>query len=293
MTRYYIYALLANVFWSFSFIWMKQALSAYQPLTVVLFRVGIAAMLMLAISKVMRKLQKVQPADLARLALLSFFEPFMYFMGESYGLQYLSPTVASVIVALIPLFTTIAAWFFHGERMSLWNYIGLVVSFAGVALVVVNTATGMLVSPKGVALEFVAVLSSIGFAVVLKRVADRYNGFTIVCYQNLFGALFFLPLWIGLEMPSTVYAPFHSGAFTAIVLLAVFSSSLAFVFYTAGIRRLGLNRTAMFINIMPVFVAVFSYFIFDERLGFQKIAGIAIVISGLFIAGKQAKRTVI
>ena len=222
------------------------------------------------------------------MVLLSFFEPFLYFMGESFGLKYVSSTVAAVIVATIPLFTPFAAWYFFKEKLSGANLAGLVISFAGVSLVVFDLSTGLSASPLGIGLEFIAVLSTIGYAVILKKMVATYNGYTIISYQNLIGAFMFLPFWAMFEAKGTLATPFSPTAFAAIVKLAVFASILGFIFFTYSIRHIGINKSNMFINLIPVFVAFFSFFILGDEITLQKMAGIAVVIAGLFLA--QLKR---
>ena len=286
--KYFGSALLAMFFWSFSFVWFKVAYKAYDPMTVVLIRLSLATAIMFVIAKIIGKLQPLQKGDLRWMFLLSFFEPFLYFMGESFGLKYVSPTVAAVIVATIPLFTPLAAWYFHKEKMSWANFAGLSISFVGVSLVVLDNSFKFSASPLGVTLEFLAVLSTIGYAIILKKLTHNYNGYTIISYQNLFGAFMFLPFWAIFEAGKTFQTPFNQEAFMAIVKLAIFASILGFIFFTYSIRHLGINKSNMFINVMPVFVVVFSFFILGEEINGQKIAGILIVISGLFLA--QLKR---
>ena len=275
-------------FWSFSFVWFKVAYEAYEPMTVVLIRLTLAAAIMFAVAKAIGKLQKVKKSDLGWMVLLSFFEPFLYFMGESFGLKYVSSTVAAVIVATIPLFTPFAAWYFFKEKLSGANLAGLVISFAGVSLVVFDLSTGLSASPLGIGLEFIAVLSTIGYAVILKKMVATYNGYTIISYQNLIGAFMILPFWAMFEAKGTLATPFSPTAFAAIVKLAVFASILGFIFFTYSIRHIGINKSNMFINLIPVFVAFFSFFILGDEITLQKMAGIAVVIAGLFLA--QLKR---
>ncbi|MCW0483417.1 DMT family transporter [Gaoshiqia sediminis] len=287
-TQYYGAALLAMFFWSFSFVWFKVAYKAYDPMTVVLFRLSLSTAIMFVFAKLIGKLQPLKKSDFGLMVLLSFFEPFLYFMGESYGLKYVSPTVASVIVATIPLFTPMAAWYFHKEKISWANFAGLTISFLGVSLVVFDRTLGFTASPLGVSLEFVAVLSTIGYAILLKRLTNHYNGYTIISYQNLFGSFMFLPFWSVFEAEKTFQTPFHPEAFGAIVKLAIFASILGFIFFTYSIRHLGINKSNMFINVMPVFVVIFSYFILGDEINAQKIIGVTVVIAGLFLA--QLKR---
>lgn len=284
-------ALGAIFFWSFSFVWFKIAFIAYKPITVVLFRLLIAALLILVIARLLKRLQKPDKKDYRLFFLIAFFEPFLYFLGESYGLQYVSSTVAAVIVATIPLFTPLAAWYFHQEKISLMNLFGMVISFAGVGLVVLNGSFRLEASPLGVGLEFMAVLSAVGYSIVLKSLASRYNTLTILAYQNIIGVMLFLPIWLAIDFKDFTQTPFHPQAFRAILLLAVFSSTLAFVFFTQSIRKIGVTRSNTFTNLIPVFVAIMAFFILKDELGLQKIMGIMVVVSGLFLSQLKRKDT--
>ena len=211
-------------------------------------------------------------------------------MCESYGLKYVSSTVASVIVATIPLFSPIAAWYFYKEKLGRTNLMGLVITFFGVSLVVLDTSFNFTASPLGVSLEFLAVSGAIGYASVLKGISHRYNTFTIITYQNLIGAIFFLPFWFGFEFQDFTQVTFNPKAFGAIIKLAVFASTFSFILFTYSVRNIGINRSNIFINLIPVFVAIISYLILGDQLDFHQMVGIAVVISGLFLAQINWKR---
>jgi len=279
----YFTALGAAFFWGFSFVWFKIAFLAYKPITVVLFRLIISAALILVIAWALKRLQKPTKKDFKLFFLMAFFEPFLYFLGESYGLTYVSSTVASVIVGTIPLLSPIAAWYFFREKVTWKNAVGFIFSFAGVALVVLDSSFRFDAAPIGVGLEFIAVFAAIGYSIVLRHVVSRYN-------QNMIGIFLFLPIWLIVDLNDFLSTPFHPQAFRAIVLLAVFASTLAFVFFTQSIRQIGVNRSNTFVNLIPVFVAVLSFFILKEELGFQKILGILVVIAGLFLAQARRRR---
>ncbi len=282
-------ALGAAFFWSFSFVWFKIAFIAYKPITVVIFRLAISALLIIGIAWALKRLQKPTLKDLKLFVWMAFFEPFIYFMGESYGLKYVSSTVAAVIVATIPLLTPIAAWYFHKEKISRMNVFGLVFSFVGVSLVVLNGSFRFDASPLGVGLEFLAVFAAIAYAIVLKNLASRYNTLTIIAYQNIIGLLLFLPFWLVIDFNDFINTPFHAQAFRAIILLAVFSSTLAFVFFTQSVRHMGVNKANTYINLIPVFVAILAFLILKDELGVQKIMGILVVVAGLFLSQLKKK----
>ncbi len=283
-------ALLSMIFWSFSFVWIKIVYEAYGPLTTILFRLLISSGLLLIFTILSKKLQRIKAGDLKLFILLAFFEPFLYFMGESFGLKYVSSTVASVIVATIPLFTPVAAWYFYKEKLGLTNLFGLIITFLGVSLVVLDSSFQFTASPLGISLEFLAVCGAIGYASLLKGISHRYNTFSIITYQNLIGAVFFLPFWLGFEMKDFILVQFNPEAFLAIIKLAIFASTFSFILFTYSVRNLGINKSNIFINIIPVCVAILAWFILGDQLNFHQLIGIAVVISGLFLAQINWKR---
>lgn len=285
-------ALGAAFFWSFSFIWFKIAYLGYNPITVVIFRLAISAVLITIIAAFLKRLQKPSIKDFWLFVLMAFFEPFIYFLGESYGLKFVSSTVAAVIVATIPLISPVFAWYFFKERLKWMNIAGLAFSFLGVGLVVLNGSFKFDVSPLGVGLEFIAVLAAIAYSLVLRKLVTRYNTLSIIAYQNIIGVVLFLPVWLLVDFNDFISRPFHPEAFRAIILLAVFASTLAFVFFTQSIRQIGVNRSNSFINLIPVFVAILSFFILNEALIGQQIIGILIVVAGLFLAQIKRKRKI-
>lgn len=287
----YIALILAMVCWAFSFIWVKVAYVVYEPLTTTLFRLIIASLFMFIYARIGNKLMKIRPGDFRAFLLLAFFEPFLYFLGESFGLKYISSTMGAIIVSTIPLFSPLAASRFHGETLSRRNLIGIVLSFIGVGIVVFDSSFNLIASPLGIALEFLAVVSAIGYMTVLKGLTKKYNTPTIITYQNFIAIFYFLPCWLIFESRDFINTPFDAPAFIAIIKLAVFASSVAFILYTYSLKNIGINNANMFINLIPVLTAIFAWFILDDPLTLRKLTGIMVVISGLFIAQIKMKGT--
>ena len=80
--------------------------------------------------------------------MLALFEPFFYFLGESFGLTYVSATVGSVLISTIPVIATIGAWIIFKERLKIINYIGIIVSFTGIIIFVMNREGSLIIQYK-------------------------------------------------------------------------------------------------------------------------------------------------
>jgi drug/metabolite transporter (DMT)-like permease len=288
--KLYSAIIIAMVCFSLSFVWFKVANVTYGPLTIVFFRLVISASILFVFAKLSKGLIIPNKKDFKYLFLLAFCEPFLYFMGESFGLQYISSTVAAVIIATIPLFAPIAAYIFYREKINFRNFIGILISFSGVTLVIYELGKGITASPIGVILQFSAVFSAIAYTVVLRKISNRMNNLSIIFFQNLIGAIYFLPFWFIFEKNQLVTIPFDMKAMMAILKLTIFASTVAFIFFSYSVRHMGITKSNLFVNVIPVCTAIFAWIILNDQLTIQKFTGIVVVIAGLFIAQMKFKK---
>ena len=275
---------LATLFWGFSFIWSIKLLQFYEPFTIILLRLVVSTVFLLPIGLFFRKLTPLKKEDLKVMFLLALFEPFLYFIGEAYGLKYVSATVSSVLIATIPLFSPIAAWYFFRERLSPLNLAGILVSVAGVLLVILDKNYQLNASFIGILLLALAVFSAIGYSVLVIKAAKRYNVFSIIFYQNLFGIVLFMPFFFYFDFGRFMAVEITLEILKPLLALAILASSIAFMLFTYGIRELGLVKANSIANIIPVFTAIFSYFFLHEILSYVNILGILVVLCGLFLS---------
>lgn len=281
----YLSAILAMVFWAFSFIWYKEVLVAYKPISLVLMRLIISSVLLIAVTASLGRLNRIKKKDIKTFILMSFLSPFLYFLGESYGVSYMPSTVAAVIIATIPLFSPIGAYYYLNERISIMNFLGIVVSVVGVGLVVFHKGLNLSeVHPIGIAFMLLAVVSALGYSVIVKKLADRYNVFSIVAYQNLIGIFFFLPLFFLLDFKQFIQVVPTWDVIKPLLSLGVFASTFAFIFFTYAIKNLGISKANIFTNAIPVLTAILAFFILNEEITPVKMAGILVVVLGLFLS---------
>ena len=279
----YIAAVLATLLWGFSFVWFKQALLFYNPITIIFLRLIIATIVLNSYIRIVGKPQKISPKDYKMFLLIAFFQPLCYFLGESFGLTYVSATVGSIIISTIPLFTPIFIYLLVKEKLTIYTFIGLIVSFGGVLLLVTKDYSGV-TTLKGVALLFFAVFSAISYGIVVKKLSVNYSGFTIVKWQNTIGLFFFLPIFFIFEYSHFISVQPSIGVILTILKLAIFASAMAFILKVHVIKKIGLINSNIFANLIPVFTAVIAYFILKEPLDLKRVLGILIVICGLFVS---------
>ena len=290
----YFSVILAMIFWGFTFVTFKFANESFRPITIVFLRLFVSIFFLFGFALLFKRLGRIRKKDQKWFLLMALFEPFFYFLGEAYGLTMVTATVGAVIIATIPLFVPFASFLLFRERLTLMNRIGLVISFAGVLMVILSKSQGISAEPKGLLLMFVAVFSAVEYTMLVKKLADDYNPITITAYQSLYGLLMFIPLFLILELPVLDIGSASNRSRLAVLYLGVFGSGICFILLTIGIRELGAAKANVFGNLIPVVTAVLSYFLLKESMPVMKILGILVVIGGLLmsqISGIGAKRS--
>ena len=157
------------VLWSFSFIWYKQVFIYYRPVTVIVLRLVIAIPLLFILSLAAGKLQRIRRIHLKWFILLGFFEPFLYFMGECYGMNLIAPSLGAIIISLIPLIAPIPARYFFREKFSFSNYVGLLISLTGLLLVVTGDKSAKPAAIAGVLLMLLAAVSAVCHSIFVRK----------------------------------------------------------------------------------------------------------------------------
>ncbi len=259
--------------------------------TIVFFRIVIASIILTIVSLSIKRLQKIARRDIPWLLLLVLFEPFLYFIGETFGLKAVnSPTLGAIVIATIPIFSLIAGIWIYKERISKLNIFGIAITLPGILLVVLENGWGNGAHINGVILLFLAVFSATGYSVVVKRLAAKYNSYTIVTYQNIIGMFYFLPLFLSYDFKE--FSPervLSTEIIIPIIALAALCSALAFILFVNSIKVLGVARTNIFTSLIPAISAYGAYMLGQENMSTSKVVGIIIVIAGVIIAQKEKR----
>jgi drug/metabolite transporter (DMT)-like permease len=278
------------IFWSFSFIWFKIANEYYRPITIVFIRLVISVILLTTWLILTKKFMKIRKEDRRMFFMLALFEPFFYFLGESFGLTYVSSTVCSVIISTIPVVATIGAWLFFRERLKIINYTGIILSFIGIVVFILNKDGSLSFNIKGLALLSFAVLSAVGYNLTLSKLVGYYSPVYIVNVQNIIGALLFMPVFLVFDLKDFINAPHSIASFTPILELSVFASCGAFILFAWSVRSMGISKANVFSNCIPIFTAFFSFLLLGEKLTFQNVTGMIIVVAGLFLSQMTGRK---
>ena len=286
----YLFTTLAIVLWGFSFVWTNDILQRdVEPFTFLFIRLFLAGAILYAGSKFARKLEKIERKDYIWVILMAFFEPFIYFIGETYGIKATnSAVISAVIIATIPVFTLFAERILYKVPLTAFKIFGTAITIPGIIMVIMKD--GEQASAEhlyGILLLFLAVAGSIGYSSVVKKLSGRYNTITITTYQFVVGSMFFLPLFLmyGLDGLNSTF--FSKEVIVPLLELTVLCSCLSFACWVAAIKRLGMARTSIFSALIPAVSAVGAAMLGQETVTVMTFAGIGVVIAGVIIAQRN------
>jgi len=284
----------ALLFWGSSFVATKIVLQSFAPLDFIFLRFAGASLLFLPIY-LRRRARAMELRTHLALLLLALFEPCLYFLFETYGLQYTTASSASIIIAAAPVVVACMARFFLKERLTRTAWGGVVLSIIGVFILAVFARPGAdglnaVLKPTpggrgllGNILIFLAVVSASGYMMVARKLSSRLSPLAITFYQIVYGGVFFLPFFL-FRVRAIDWAAVRPDAFAALGFLILFSTVSAFLAYNHALSKIDASRTAVFLNGIPVVTVVVARVILKERVGIIHLLGGLLVVAGVVIS---------
>lgn len=287
-----ILLIISSALWGASFIFTKGLFlseEAITPTIILTGRMFIASIFTLPLLILTHKLQPIKKGHLRYFLLLAFAEPFLYSICETGGVQYVSGSLASIIVATIPLFIPFGMALVYKERLKGRAVIGVALSLVGIAMMSLDDSLSFSANPKGLILLALAVLIAVVYTLTLVKILDHYNPMTITCYQNLIGFFYFLPLMLIVDGSNLPQLSFSIRMWMMIGFLGLFCSTVAYMFFSYGMKQLGATAGSVYNNAIPVFSLLLALAIGQETISWMKVAGMAVVLVGLTIAQRKVR----
>ncbi len=283
---------LLSVLWGGAFFCVGIALVELPPLTVVLARVGIAAVFLLVLSWILghslpRSLSAWTPFLV--MGVLNNVLPFSFLNA---GQTMVSVGLASIMNAMTPLFTALVMASFREERLTTNRVVGVLIGVVGVAVVVWPDALSNDARLLGIGLCLSGALSY-GFAVLWGRryLADVAPVKFATC--QLISSTFVISVVVAVvDRPWTLPLP-GAGTWLALGALALFGTALAYVVFFEILVRAGGSNAMLVTLLIPVSALLLGNLFLSEPIFMFEIGGAAIIGLGLlFFDGRLPHRII-
>ena len=206
------------------------------------------------------------------------------------GLRYTTAVNGVILNSFIPVMIVGLSWVLLRERLASLQVAGIAVSLGGVLTILAHGSLTTLAALRLNIGDLLIILSMAMWSIYTICLRFRPPGMHVLSFLfaiTCIGDLAVLPFY---ALETMLGQPMHWTPAAALALLAValFSSVLAYIFWNHGVERLGANVAGLFVHLMPVFGVVLAWFVLDERLAPFHVAGIALILCGIYITSRFA-----
>ncbi len=278
--------------WSGNFIIGKIGLRHWSPLSLASFRVVLAALVMLPVYLVHGPLPGAERArwnrrDFWTFVQLGFFGVVINQVCFTIGLNYTTVGHSALIIATGPISVLLMAWALGLEALTLEKVLGMVLAFAGVA--VLAAEQGLSLRSGTLRGDLITLAGSLGFAtytVLGKRVAEEYDSVSMNAFNYFAGGLLLLPLAVRQALSLTRAGGWGSvdwEGWAALGYMAVGASVLAYLIYFWLLRYMAASRLVAFGYFHPVLTTLMGILLLGERLTRSLLLGGALVLAGVYL----------
>ena len=195
---------------------------------------------------------------------------------------------ASMLQALCPLLIPIIAWLMGAATITLANGLGVLVSMAGVAVLIGQGAPQNLLSGLGHPGDIwtiAAMLIWSLYSVLVRRRPAELSQTAFLVSTMAAGALITLPMWL-IEQAYIQPMPTDWASLAALAYIVLGPSIAAYYCFNRGMERIGPARGGLAMHFVPLFGAVLAILVLGEPLRWYHGAGAALIFAGLIIANR-------
>ncbi len=291
----YFKLFLTAFLWGGTFIAGKGIAGNVDPYSAAFLRFAIAsAFLIFLTRKIEGRLPGINRGQAINILFLGLTGIFAYNILFFTGLSMINANRASLIIATNPIFISLFSVLLFKDKLSFLKIAGLGLSVTG-ALLVISAGNISTVFKSGIGQGdlaiFGCVISWVSYSLMGKPLMKNLSPMAAVCYSSIAGTLmlFFPALAHGLfsNIPSYGFMDWAN-----LFYLGFFGTVLGFFWYYEGIQKIGPMKAGVFINFVPVSAIILSYFILNEPVTKEILAGGFLVIAGVYLTNSSGFRTI-
>jgi len=287
--------IITMLFWAINFHMAKIALKYYSPMAVAAIRFFFGVIILFPIMWVQYKSLKLpmkfSKKDWWNIFLAGFFGFFLTIYFFNKGLTTTSAINSSLIISTSTIITAILAFFMMGKKLVRLQWLAIVISFLGVAIILVKGDLAQLLDLKIEAGDFYILLMAIVFSlsqVIIEKNLSQVDSIVTTSFASLAALILFilscLPELISTPIPTAF------DFWGSVLFMGILGTGVAYAFFYKGVVELGATKSALYMNLIPLFT-VLTAFPFGEIVTPIQLLGGGIIIFGLLVFGWSKRKS--
>ncbi len=283
--------ILLALIWGSSFMFIKVAVRELSPATLILGRIGLAALVLAVVVPALVGVQETLAEVrthwrwLVVVGLLNTAVPFWLL---SWGETRVDSGLASIIQASVPIFNALIAFgFFHDQRVTGRRLVGVFVGFAGVALLVGAQPQGKILG--ALAVVGMAVCYAAG-GLLVRRFLGAAKPQVVAFGTSAVAAVFVLPAGVA-QAPASFPGWKTIGC---VVVLGVVGTAFAYLLFFSIIASAGAGYASFVTYLVPPVALAYGTIFLDEHIGAAALGGLVLILGGVALGtGLQRRRALV
>lgn len=199
------------------------------------------------------------------------------------GMTYTTPDRAALLYCTTPLLVLLIGWARKNEEPSSRRLVGMVLAFAGVAIVLADRGALHASSALGDAIILFGAVCWATYSALSKELVNDHDPFAITAVALIGGTVLMLPIGVP-ALAHVDWATIPASAWAAVAFLSVFTSFIAYTCWFIAIRGLPPSRVAVFMYLQPPLTFAASWWLLGERLGAVFLGGAVLTLVGVGLA---------
>ena len=275
--------------WAGSFVVVTMTVEEISPVDLGFLRFLIATPFMVLILLLSKKETRLPVKEFLSLSILGLTGVTFLYIFQFIGIEYTTASTAAVLINTNVIFVVLLSATFLKEKFSLKKSAGIAISFFGVIVIIFAQMKNENIVFSDIFLIgcIFMILSAFNWAIysiVGKKLLDTYDPFTVTTYAFVLGTIFFLPV----VLPNIAYTVqnISFNGWMAILYLALICSVFGYVAWYYALSKIEAGRAAVFLNLIPLFTIVISFFT-GEIPTFLFLIGAILILYGVYITQKS------
>ncbi|MBV9782780.1 MAG: DMT family transporter [Acidisphaera sp.] len=203
------------------------------------------------------------------------------------GLQTTTVLNAALLQSAMPLLILLCSFMIFGERPSLRQFVAVLISLGGVAVIVAHGEPATLLRLRlnpGDIWVLIAALIYAAYSALLRR-RPTVHPLSFLAASFAVGVLTLLPFYTW-EILAGHHMRLTPLAVTTLIYLAMLPAFASYLFYNRGVELIGANRAGQFMHLIPVFASILAIALLGESFQIYHMVGIALIAAGIVLASR-------
>jgi len=279
-----VFTIGATMLMGSSYPFAKEVLAELSPLLYSSSRYLVAGIVLVGAMVIARKPIAVPRRDWLPLLCLALIGVTFFQACWGLAIARTPPSVGSILITTSTAFSAILAWL-AGRRLPALGWLGIVIAFVGVAVVVNNSLDRITLSLGSLDGAALWLLAALAWAAYVERCAPynaRLGALRVMAWTTLIGAVILLPISLIFDSPAE-FARLDGRLAAFWLYTGIFPVGVAYLGLTMGLERLGVSRVRVYMYLIPVAGVGLSAAFFGDPVTAARVLGGLIVLLGVIL----------